>query len=352
MLYDAKMNTNQPIKLSNLLLATLLFAAALIHFYHPASFTPAIPDFFLYKTLIVIITGIIEVILAFGLLIKKYKHLAASLTTFYFILLVPVHVYVAFNGIELFGISNKLLLWLRTFFQYAFILWAYSLQKNRWVIEQTWRHVFFIHYKIDPVLIEKKVPFKLDLFEGSAVISVVPFKMDGIRFPFLPPVPVLSSLNELNLRTYVEVDGIKGIYFFTLETDSLPSELIAKKFFYLPYRFSKIFARIKDGHYTFQHERWPYSLYLRAQIMEKSSATSFDRWATERYSLFTKHGNTTYQGIVRHSPWKLREVKIDFYENQFTKMLLPESLEIYQCNYSEYLKVRFIPFRKLGEVEN
>ena len=55
-----------------------------------------------------------------------------------------------------------------------------------WVIEQHWKHVLFMHWKLDPELLQPHVPFALDLHEGAAVLSIVPFKMESIRSPLTP----------------------------------------------------------------------------------------------------------------------------------------------------------------------
>ncbi|MBC7538472.1 MAG: DUF2071 domain-containing protein [Bacteriovorax sp.] len=334
-----------------ILLSFILLFAGIIHLVNPLVFFPIIPSFFSMKLEIIYITGILEIILAIGLLIPRLQHVSAFIITIYFIILIPVHIYISYYGIEILGIENHGLLWVRTLFQYVLILWAYSLQSNAWVIEQVWRHVFFIHYKIDPKLIESLVPYKLDLYEGEAVISVVPFFMERIRFPFLPAIPKISSLWELNLRTYVEVNGIKGIYFFTLETDSFLGNFIANNFFHLPYQFSKIKARIKNNHYEFCHNRAGLSFELGATIFtDEIKSSQFDLWATERYSLFTSYKGMTYQGIVNHEPWHLVSASIENLKNNFTQLAVPGSPVVCDVSYARYLKVRFIPFKNVGAI--
>lgn len=171
--------------------------------------------------------------------------------------------------------------------------------------------------------------------------------MEGIRFPFFPAIPSISSLWELNIRTYIEVNGVKGVYFFTLETDSRIGEFIAKKFFHLPYRYSKIKAEINETRYYFQHSREVYSFNLEATILDKRSPFEFDLWATERYSLFVKKKEKVFQGIVEHKPWSHKNVKIEKIDNNFTKMISLKEMELSGSSYCEYLKVRFRPFKEV-----
>ena len=335
-------------------LSLLLLVAGITHLLSPNLFVNALPDFLIFKKQIIYLSGFFEIALSLGLLAKKYQYVFAEITANYFIFLIPIHIYVAMNGIEMFHISSKTLLWMRLILQYPLILCAFSLTKNPWVIEQLWRNVLFIHYKIDPKTIEHLVPFKLDLFEGQAVLSIVPFYMDKIRFPYLPAIPKVSSLWELNLRTYVEVDGVKGIYFFTLETDSKIGEILANKLFFLPYRYSKIEAKIKDGQYYFNHQREKIKFEMRAVLSKNETSKSlFDLWATERYSLFTKYKNTIFRGIVMHDPWNLFEVEVNLNKNNLLSMINLEHFKVENSQYSDRLLVRFKPFlKKVSEYEN
>lgn len=218
----------------------------------------------------------------------------------------------------------------------------------KWIIEQEWKNVLFIHFEVESDLLKDLVPFKLDFFEGKAIISIVPFLMEGIRFPFMPAFPFVSRLWELNIRTYVEVGGVPGIYFFTLETDSKLGEWIAKKFFHLPYRFSQIEADITQSKYLFKHQREDYSFNLEANLGKERTPSAFDLWSLERYCLFTKKGTHTFRGDVMHEPWRLREVEIKRLNDNFTKMIFPGIDHQVGASYSEYLKVRFRPFKRIS----
>lgn len=333
--------------ISKISLIAVLSIAGIIHLFKPEVFLPAIPPFLPGPFIIIYFTGILELLLAIGLSTKKFQDISAQYIALYFILLIPVHVFIAAEGIPIFNVDHRGLLWLRCIFQFVFIFWALSLQTRSWIIEQVWKHVIFLHYKISPELIEKKVPFKLDLYEGQAVVSIVPFFMEKIRFPFFPAIPKLSSLWELNIRTYVEVNGVKGVYFFTLETDSKIGELIAQKFFSLPYRFAKIRAFVKNRVYTFSHHREKYHFHISGLIGEEKELSNFEIWATERYRLFTLKHNTIYEGVVIHKPWKLNKIEINEIDTQFIQMVFEPLPKLYSASYTHELKVRFRPFNSL-----
>ncbi len=222
-------------------------------------------------------------------------------------------------------------------------------ERVKWVMEQEWNHVLFLHWQIDPLLIRAHVPFDLDLFEGKAVLSIVPFQMDRIRIPPLPVFPFFSSLWELNLRTYVTVNGVGGVYFFTLDTDSALGSFIANHFFSLPYRLAKIRGKIADNHYTFESKREDLRFQINARVSDQlKTKTHLDRWATDREHLFTLSPVGIKRGTVVHDPWRLQEVKIVTMQDRFSSQL-PIDLKNGpdEVAYCRQLKVRFKPFQTI-----
>ena len=75
---------------------------------------------------------------------------------------------------------------------------------NNWIIQQKWSELFFISYEVESELLKKSLPrgLEVDLFNGKAYVSIVPFIMSDIKF-FLYSNFAFFKLNELNLRTYV-----------------------------------------------------------------------------------------------------------------------------------------------------
>lgn len=112
-----------------LFLSLLLVIAGLVHLLDPFSFINALPFFVPFKLEVIFWTGLLEFALAAGLLIKKTRRATATLTAIYFFILLPVHIYVSWYRIPMFGVSSSFLLWGRTFFQFALIGWAYSIRK-------------------------------------------------------------------------------------------------------------------------------------------------------------------------------------------------------------------------------
>src|SRR4051794_11218971 len=106
------------------------------------------------------------------------------------------------------------------------------------IMRQNWRQLLFLHWEVAPEALRPLVPARLtiDTFEGHAYIGVIPFDVRGARPRFLPPFPGLSRWHELNVRTYVHLDGREpGVWFFSLDASNLAAALAARAAYGLPY---------------------------------------------------------------------------------------------------------------------
>ena len=218
-------------------------------------------------------------------------------------------------------------------------------KKHGWIIAQRWSHILFLSFRCDAKLIRQKIPPELDVdtHDGSAWLSIVPFYMSHIRFPFTPVLP-MGSLWELNLRTYVKYNEKPGIYFFTLDTDNWLGQKIAKYCFHLPYRLRKMSGQVNENCYRFEsHDS--FSMEAKPDVMIESS--TLDTWLVERYHLYTKSSRHLYRGDVFHEPWQLRCLSALSFEDRFSSQFgFEPTSDVHAC-YAESLDVRFRPFKKL-----
>jgi uncharacterized protein YqjF (DUF2071 family) len=220
----------------------------------------------------------------------------------------------------------------------------------KWTIEQRWSHALFLNWKVPSEFLANQVPFPLDLHEGQAVLSLVPFYMDQIRFRGLPAVPAFSRLWEINLRTYVRVNGVPGIFFFTLETPHHLGNFIARSFFHLPYRHARLSANMGDRHYEVRgkgknNQGDAYLLHLEAEAGAPVEHNPFQKWVTERYHLFLSKRGQTMRGDVHHEPWKVRTAKINQLAGGISILSgFPAIQNLSPCFIGDPLRVRFSPF--------
>lgn len=159
----------------------------------------------------------------------------------------------------------------------------------------------------------------LDLFDGSAWVGVVPFRMSGIRFHHLPPVPGLSSLRELNLRTYVrDHHGRPGVWFFSLDATDPIAVWIARRFFHLPYRRAKIAAAVAEDSWTTLHgevtgKPWSLRYHVGPGSQGPADPDSLEAFLLERYRFFAVRARdeVLFSGQVCHTPYQRLSVEID-----------------------------------------
>ncbi|MGB0452987.1 MAG: YqjF family protein [Bacteriovoracaceae bacterium] len=217
-----------------------------------------------------------------------------------------------------------------------------SKRKDKWVISQKWQHLVFLNFQAEPEIIQSLLPegFQLDTFDGSGYLSIVPFRMSKVRFPFVPYLP-FTNLWELNIRTYVVVNGVKGIYFFTLDTNHWFAAWIAKKFFSLPYRKVSLKGNVAGSFISYVSEDYELSGTIGSEI-DKSD---FHTWICERYRLFTTKGDEIYQGTAIHKPWKLYDFNIDVQRENFLEVFSLKPSQFHSAFAGGDLEVRFHPFR-------
>ena len=108
-----------------------------------------------------------------------------------------------------------------------------------------WMNVAFVHFRVDPKLLQPRLPFELDLLDGDAYVSIVSFTQRrlrptaGGRLAELLASP-LAQHEFLNLRTYVRHEGTCGIYFLAEWIPNRLAQLIGPRLYGLPYRLGRL----------------------------------------------------------------------------------------------------------------
>jgi len=214
---------------------------------------------------------------------------------------------------------------------------------------QQWHDLLFAHWALSPEQVRRLVPseLELDLFEGKAYVAVAPFRMSGIRARWLPPVPGLNRLPELNVRTYVRCQDIPGVYFFSLDAGSLGAVWGARAGYGLPYFHAKMSAQARGEQIEYASRRlqdprpaefrgryWPIS---KSRQREKSSLEYF---LTERYCLYVVRSGKVFRAVIHHLPWPLQDADAEIDLNTMARAAgieVPESKPL--LHFSRFLKV-------------
>src|SRR5271165_2753065 len=171
----------------------------------------------------------------------------------------------------------------------------WPVPNRSWAIRMRWRDLLFAHWTADSALLRGLIPegLELDLYNGSAYVGVVPFRMEGVTPRGVPASPILNAFPELNLRTYVTAGGKPGVWFFSLDAGQMLAVRIARRFFHLPY-FDAAFAIRRSGselHYSaIRTHRGEPPAAFEAQYrpcgpIYRPSPGTLDAWLTDRYCL-------------------------------------------------------------------
>jgi hypothetical protein len=185
---------------------------------------------------------------------------------------------------------------------------------------QSWRHLLFAHWPVDPDALRGVVPpqLPLDLHDGRAWVGVTPFRVEGFRLRGTAPAPLISRFLEVNVRTYVDYGGRPGIYFLSLDAASRLAVAGARRTYRLPYFRARQSLAEDSGRLRFQSQRVsddgpPAELdcaFAPAGEPFNAEPGTLDYFLTERYCLYTLAGGRTVQrGEIHHPPWPLQHAE-------------------------------------------
>lgn len=217
----------------------------------------------------------------------------------------------------------------------------YPLPEGSWVLRMRWRDLLFMHWPVPEEILRPLIPpaLKLDTFNGSAWLGVVPFRMESIRPRFLPAVPWLSSFPELNLRTYVTHEDRSGLWFFSLDAHNPVAVRLARATFGLPYFDAKMSCGVRRDAVHYRSVR-THKGALPARFVASyrpvgeqfgSRTGTLESFLTERYCLYSAGVNGerhVRRGDIHHQLWPLQRAEVEVEELELTSQIgvtLPET---------------------------
>ena len=190
-----------------------------------------------------------------------------------------------------------------------------------------WDNAVFIHYEADPTLLQRCVPFALDLFEGRAFVSVVAFTLREMRprlggklseLLFKP----IATHNFFNVRAYVRDHGERAIFFMSEWLSNRLSVALGPSTFGLPYRYGRINYQnrhIHDeevrGQVVAKEGCFSYRARL-AGALQRCAPGSLDEFLLERYTAFTAAGRRRQFFRVWHEPWAQTAIEVDVTQDE------------------------------------
>ena len=222
-----------------------------------------------------------------------------------------------------------------------------------WTMRQIWSDLLFAHYPIKFEVLRKLVPevLHLDSYNGMCWIGIVPFRMSGVRLRGLPPIPGTDQFPELNVRTYVTLDGKPGVYFFSLDAANWLAVKGAKTLYHLPYWYSKMKIKNSGANVEFeskrQHDPEIELACSYRPISEPFQATkgSFEEWMVERYCFYTLNSSgVPLRCDILHEPWILQKAEAEFRQNSIlSKQGITVESDVPILHFAKNIEVRAWP---------
>ena len=186
-----------------------------------------------------------------------------------------------------------------------------------------WHGALFAHFTIDPQRLQPSIPFELDTWQGRGYVSLVAFTQSNLRPSVGGPlaswlIAPIARHAFLNLRTYVRVGGVRGIYFIAEWIPNRLAVLLGPRTYGLPYRLGRL-----------RYENDPTRRRLRGRVCGSGSdggafayeadypasfaaarGRSLDEFLLERYVAFTRRGGVSRRFLVDHAPWQQQRVDL------------------------------------------
>jgi uncharacterized protein YqjF (DUF2071 family) len=203
----------------------------------------------------------------------------------------------------------------------------WPVRDGPWVMGQTWTGLLFAHWRVDPDMLRAAVPaaLPLDTFDGEAWLGVTPFEVRGLRLRGVPPLPYLSRFPELNVRTYVTLDGKPGIWFFSLDAGNAAAVATARATYRLPYFHARMRIARHDERLEYRSERGAAAFagrYGPVGPVAPPQPGTLEHWLTERYCLYAVHDGRVLRAEIHHPPWPLQAAEAEIARNTMTSLPL------------------------------
>jgi len=229
------------------------------------------------------------------------------------------------------------------------------------VMHQKWGKLLFMHWRVPESLLRPHIPasLQIDTYGNSAWIGIVPFTMWDIRGlpPYMPPVPGLDEMHELNVRTYVHHNGVPGVWFFSLDANSTAAVLAARTVYHLPYYSADIALEGKKKiKYRLKRRDDPPAQFRASwsvgDALPQSQPGSREFFLTERYLLYSEHRGELFRARIFHEPYQLYKVGLDTFDSTMLEAkLIPQPKTQPILHYAEELSVDIWMLESVAECE-
>ncbi len=210
---------------------------------------------------------------------------------------------------------------------------SWPLPDRPWAQAETREQLTLAHWPVPAGELLRFLPPELrpELFAGSAWLGAVGFRTRNLRARGLPPLPGLSSLLELELRTYVSDGSRAGIWLFSLELSHRLLAEAAKRLQRLPAYHAELELEANGAALALEARRDGQVFRARYTPVGPGPAAplpgSLDAFVGEQAALYTADGGRLYRAELLHSPLLLRAAQAQVDESSLLPLELPAAPE-------------------------
>jgi len=190
-----------------------------------------------------------------------------------------------------------------------------------------WSQVLLLHWPMPARAVRRLVPddLEIDTFDGSAWISVLHYRVRGVRPLMGPSIPWFSSFLQMDVRTYVRHQGEPGVFFFSLDASNPVAVWLARTVFRLPYFRADMSLRRVGESFRVSSQRTHQGARHAAiecqwaprEPLPSNARDGLVPFLAERDHLFAPHAGRLLTCTVQHEPWSLRRARVATLETTF-----------------------------------
>jgi uncharacterized protein YqjF (DUF2071 family) len=222
---------------------------------------------------------------------------------------------------------------------------------RHWVMSQTWDQLLFAHWPLPAARLAALVaaPLEVDTFDGQAWLGVVAFRLSRIQLRGCPVVSAVSDFAEVNLRTYVRIGGKPGVLFLSLHCPNRLAMALARPWFRLPYRHSRVALDVVSETAHFSSQRQDGVDFAAVYRPTLAPVGGLERWLSERYCYYVQTPSAAvYRCDIAHQPWALARAEAHITRNTLG---VPFGLAMQGqplVHYAAHMDTRIWPIRRVA----
>jgi uncharacterized protein len=199
---------------------------------------------------------------------------------------------------------------------------APALPGRPW-IEQSWRDVVFLHWRVDVSAVAPLLPPGVrpdtaaeDGTDDGATtwVGLIAFRFEDTRFPSVRVLGTLPPFVEVNVRVYtVDATGRRGVVFLSLDAGRLDATVGARVVTGLPYHWAQAEQRRSGDLVGYALRRHGSRLRSRldVQVGERIDRPGvLDDFLTARWGMHVARGGRTRFWPNEHESWPLHRASV------------------------------------------